>query len=513
MEASPKLIDEQKESTQLAKGTIINALGIAAKASRALYLVVFSRLLGIEGFGLYMLAFAVQEVIGKIAVLGLDWGGMRLIGVMKGQGADNPTIRNAIYKVALLGFGASFVVAVLLAILAHVISSVFLNKPELALPLQAFCFGMPLYATTSILVYTIRPSLDMRWEVYVRSILEPLSILILGALALIFGFGITGAIFAHNISYLATLIMAFVFVRKIYPGSRKGVSASIKWKVLANSSFSMGGMEFLNNFKLRLDLMVIGRLLPLSLVGVYGAVVEIANLIRKLRAAFDPILMPITQELHQRGDKEKLRENMALAVRWVLVPCLAFLGPMLLIPEAFMEVFGKDFVVGATCLMIFSIGPVFFTTLGLAEGVLAITGYGYVTLINVVVMVLLNLMLLILLIPIWGINGAALATTISFVAITLWRLFQMRQLLGVWPFSPSQLKPLYCFGLAFLLIFGLMRVWPNTEFLFLLGCGISFLVVYGLLLYLFGLDPYDLSLLGKIKGRIQKKIPFFGKKD
>jgi O-antigen/teichoic acid export membrane protein len=79
-------------------------------------------------------------------------------------------------------------------------------------------------------------------------------------------------------------------------------------------------------------------------------------------------------------------------------------------------------------------------SLGLLEGVLAITGFAYVTLVNMIVMMTVNFLLLILLVPTWGLIGAAMATTSSYVGVTIWRVFQSRRLLAVNPFDFSHLR-------------------------------------------------------------------------
>ncbi|HDK02410.1 MAG TPA: hypothetical protein ENG84_00975, partial [Gammaproteobacteria bacterium] len=66
--------------TPLARGVLVNAFGILVKVSRTGYLILFSRLIGADGFGIYLLAFTLQELAGKIGILGLHWGGGQAVG-------------------------------------------------------------------------------------------------------------------------------------------------------------------------------------------------------------------------------------------------------------------------------------------------------------------------------------------------------------------------------------------------------------------------------------------------
>ena len=162
---------------------------------------------------------------------------------------------------------------------------------------------------------------------------------------------------------------------------------------------------------------------------------------------------------------------MALALGWSLQLGLAFFGIICLVPETLVSLFGGDFVkegVGAA-LIILSIGQFFNMSLGLLEGVLAITGFAYAMLANVIILILVNLFLLILLVPEGGLAGAALATTISYVGVTVWRVFQARRLLEVSPFDLSHLY--------------IMSVWAGA-FTAAWGSG-----------YLFGSPPAGLGIL------------------
>lgn len=432
----------------LARGVAVNALGILVKSGRALSLVLFSRLLGAELFGLYLLAYAIQEVVSKFASLGLDRGLLFLTGALKGNGREGE-IRAAVQRVTALGFAASALTAGLFALAAGPIADGLLHKPELAEPLRLFALGLPALCCTYMLVFATRTSLDLRYELYVQSLFEPWAVLALGAAAIRAGFGVRGVVLAQVAAAYGAMALAWYFVRRLYPAAPPGTRVRVDWRTLWHAAIPLGAGELLTQFKLRLDLIVIGRLLPLQLVGVYGAVVEIASLLRKTRSAFDAILMPLSQSLHLRGDLPRLTQSLAVAIRWVAVPALALLGLMILLPDAFLRFFGAEFLAGGAALGVFAVGQLFHVTVGLMENVLAYTGHAAVTLVNSVVLVAVNLALLVLMIPPWGILGAAAATTLATAAVALWRLAQARRLLGIWPFDAAQLRPLAAFVLAF----------------------------------------------------------------
>ncbi len=494
----------EQDHRKLAKGVLVNVLGMLAKSSRPLFLIIFSRFLGAEMFGLYMLAFATQEIVSKMAALGLDQGITRLVGRLRAQGRDTD-VRAVVQKSLLVGVGTSGVVALVLALSADWISQLLLGTTRLGSPLRNFCWGMPALCATTMILYAIRPTLRMQYELYVRSIVEPILTLLLGVLALHLDLGVPGLAFAHNVAALVAMVLAWFFFLKVYPPER-GPLANVDWKLLWNTSLPMGSNELLNMFKIRLDLMVIGRFMSLTSVGIYSAVVEISSILRKIRATFDPVLMPIAQAHHEREETDRLNRNLSLALRWALIPSMALFGIMLVVPRMFLHFFGEVFETGATALRIFAFGQLVCVTLGLLEGVLSIVGYAYVTLTNSVVLILLNLALLWFMVPRWGIEGAAWATCLSFTLVAVWRLTQARTLVGIRPFEKGQLKPLVAFAIASVVSGLWMFFGRPVRLLPQIGVALFFILIYVAAMLALPIEERDRDVIRKIRERLPRSL-------
>lgn len=216
MTARPKTPATTEANRKLAKGILVNALGVAAKASRAAFLIVFSRLLGAELFGLYMLAYATQEIVSKVAVLGLDKGTMRAAGALcsHGRRAD---VRATVLRIAGLVLASSVVAAVALAVSAGWVSSALLSQPGLARPLRIFAIGLPTLCLTYTFLFAIRATMDMRYEVFVQSLVEPLLVFALGTAALLGGLGVTGAAAAHVAASFVAAGLALRYFLRLFP--------------------------------------------------------------------------------------------------------------------------------------------------------------------------------------------------------------------------------------------------------------------------------------------------------
>lgn len=465
---------------RLARGVRVNALGILVKASRSLYLILFSRLLGAEGFGIYLLAFAVQEMSGKVGILGLHWGGKQAVGALLAAGHD-AAVRRVMRRILAWALAGSTCAAALLYLVAPGLAGL-LGHAEAAAPLRVFTLAMPFMSGMYVLVYALRPRLEMKYEMVVTSVIEPVAVLFAGAALLGWQRQVVMAAWAHVAAAVLAFGAAVLAFRHVYPRVADDGAGRVDLAQLAQGSFTMGGMDLLGNLKSRVDFLVLARFLPGELMGVYGAVSEIASVLRKSRAAFDPIVMPIAQRLHLRHDLAALQREATRAVGWALQLGLALLAVMVLVPGALLGLFGSQFSgpVYAQALVVLAVGQLVHMSLGLSEGILAITGHGYVGLRNALALMAADLVLLLVLVPHWGLLGAAAATSATTVAVNAWRAVQTRRLLGLRLAVPAHLGLLARWALALALGLGARAavgdgVWGGGAAVAVFG-----LVFYGL---------------------------------
>lgn len=464
----------------LERGLLTNALGIIVKASRPLYLLVFSRMLGAEGFGLYLLAFAVQEFISKLAILGLNWGVKQLVGDLVTHGRQGE-VRGAVARVLAVTLLSSALVGLLLALLSMTVATL-AGHAAIGEALAVFAAGFPFVCGMYVLVYSFRPKLDMRFELYVTSIIEPVGVLVLGSVFLLGDATVLSLARAHVIAAAIAFAAALYWFLRLYPAGERRERASVDWRRLAHGSAAMGGMEVVSNLQSRLDLLFLAQTYPPAVLGIYGAAGQVVSLLRKAKAAFDPILMPIAQDLHLRSDHDRLQAAVTRAVGWASYVGLGLLGLIMLLPEPLLGLFGREFSAAGygEVLIILAIGQFFYMSLGLSEGVLAITGHGYTTLLGAVVLVALEFALLLVLTPAFGLVGAALAASLPFVVVTLWRMRQSRRLLGIELFTRTHVPLLLAWLASLGIAYALSSLLDRTSAVGLAAAAVVFLVVYKL---------------------------------
>jgi O-antigen/teichoic acid export membrane protein len=161
-----------------------------------------------------------------------------------------------------------------------------------------------------------------------------------------------------------------------------------------------------------------------------------------------------------------------------------------------MLLFGADFLRSSDSLIILSIGTSIFAVFGVSGTALVVSGYQKLNLVNALSATILNICLNIILIPKYGIMGAAWATLSSMTFIALARLIETWIFLKINPYNSKILKPI----VAGLITCGIVQfIKPNLmiyhTIITLVLSSVIIFVVYGVLLLLFKFDEDDKDFL------------------
>ena len=109
---------------------------------------------------------------------------------------------------------------------------------------------------------------------------------------------------------------------------------------------------------------------------------------------------------------------------------------------------------------------------------------------------MLNIILNIILIPKYGIMGAAWATLISLLVIGVLRIIEVKKILGLSMYSYKLLKPIFAGFITCIAIIGIRSYIMNYHTVITLLLALLFsIIIYGLVLWLLRLEPEDYDFL------------------
>ena len=190
----------------------------------------------------------------------------------------------------------------------------------------------------------------------------------------------------------------------------------------------MAGLSVINS---QADVLMLGFLSTPEDVGVYRVASRVASLVAFALMAVSAPLAPRVAELHTMGEHaeiQSLSSKAALATTALALPMAALLifgGRWVL------ALFGTEFQQGAFVLSVLSLGQLVAAAMGVVSLLLSMTGHQKVVAKTLAITALLNVALNAALIPFYGASGAAVATTITFLAWSLALATAIRKRLNI----------------------------------------------------------------------------------
>ncbi|WP_197911653.1 flippase [Kineobactrum salinum] len=173
----------------------------------------------------------------------------------------------------------------------------------------------------------------------------------------------------------------------------------------------LAGLQLINSHA---DILMLGTLRSDREVGVYRVVVQMATLVVFGLSAFNQILQPYFARLYEQNDMLRLQKLATYSARIILSIALPPVVIMVAAGKPLLGFFfGEGYSAGATSLAILAIGQLVNASMGSVGVLLNMTGHERDTMYGIGVAAGANVILNIILIPRWGIEGAATSTAIT----------------------------------------------------------------------------------------------------
>jgi len=457
-----------------------------------------------EDLGIYSLLVAIVSVIAPLATLGLWEGSTRYISIFLGQGRTQDAVavqRSSLWIGWITGVGACAVMFLLSGVLAGYV----FYKPELSVPLMVISFFIPAFVMSHILSAVVRGYGDIRPKVYFMDVGQPFLFLALLCFILLSRIPFITIIYAYVFSMLAM----FVLIARY--GYRK--TGMIPF-VCRESGGHVGELLKFSVPVLSLDVMflifrwtdtlMLGRYGSAEEVGVYSVSVSLAAFLIFPLLALDTVYMPVAGELFAKKRMTDLTRTYQVLTKWIFALTLPLFFILFFFPEMTITfLFGERFVNSALPLRILSIGFLFDAFVGTNAVLLLVMGFSKAVMKVAVCGTALNIVLNYVLIKHVGLGmeGAALASTGSFLAIGLGYSFVLYRSSGIHLFTTGYLKPVIVSALIGAAIYAAAKSlplypWMLPVYFMLYICG-----YLASLILTRSVDDEDVFLFGEIMSR------------
>ncbi|WP_297092690.1 flippase [Thermococcus sp.] len=474
-------------------GTVISML--LGFLSRAVIAREFSR----EEYGVFNLALTVLSIALVLATLGFQNALPREIAFYKER---KPSKLTALISTAItISILTGLVVAVLIFVSADRVALI-LQDERLSHAIRTGVLALPFWSLTAVMISVSRGFGRVREQVYFQNVIYPAAFLVLISGVVVSGRDFQAVFIAYVLSWMATFALLLADIRRTgLIEFRPGIDPRIGREIIIFSLpllFS-GILAFIMNWT---DTLMLGYYLGSDTVGLYNAASPLARLIPIFLNSAGFLYAPLVAGFWALGKLTEMKRVYQILTKWIFLLTLPIFSLLFLFPgPAIAFFFGQKYVQAALALQILSLGFMFHTFLGLNGMSLVVIGEPNLNMVGNVFAAGFNVLLNALLIPVYGIEGAALATAVSYLVANAFRSYWLYRKTGIHPFSRSYLKPL---GISLILL-GTLRAMPLkvTSIWYAVPILAVFLTVYFLLVLLSGsVEKEDVELFLAIEKKL-----------
>jgi len=234
-----------------------------------------------------------------------------------------------------------------------------------------------------------------------------------------FGFPLIYFVFA---TFLETLLRSILMIYAYQKDKQNILLWKVDFKIakeLVKSSWPLMFSGLMIMIYMRIDQVMIGLLLNDSQVGLYSAAVKISELVCFLPSILLSSLFPSLVLMKEKSTQrylalfQRLFDFLVWFAIFLIVPICFFSGPIIFL------LYGIDYLPATATLTILTLALLAIFLKSGVDSYLINAGLTKIVLVNSFLGAFSNVILNLILIPILGINGAAIATVISYIIALL----------------------------------------------------------------------------------------------
>ena len=402
--------------------------------------IVMARMMGQHEYGIFVFVWVLVILIGNLSCLGFHSAQIRFLPQFEAVN-DVERIRGLTATARIFALLSSTGVLIAGAIALHFCGG--LIETYYVMPLFIALFILPMIALGDTMEGTARAN---SWAVVALSptyIIRPTLILVFMLAAVWFGAAKTAEtalVAGLAATYVTTVGQFFNITRRLHRRFENGPAKVefVPWFKVAVPIFFIEGFIFLLTNS---DTVVTGIFLAPTEVAIYFAASKTMALVQFVYFSVKAATAPHFSALYAGDDRAALAKFSGQSVRWVFWPSL-FVGLMALVLGDFLlGMFGEGFTAGYSVMMILFCGIMCKASVGPGEVLLTMAGEQALCVKLYVVALAANIGLNVVLIPLYGIQGAAYAAALAMLVEAVLLHVAVRRRLGITLFAFAQPVP------------------------------------------------------------------------
>ena len=438
--------------------------------------VILARNLTMEDFGLFYAVFAFLGLFGIFKSLGFDKALAKFIPEFIHK-KEKYYIKSSIIYVASIQLVTNLIIITVIYLLSDFLAVHFFKNSQAGIVLRLMAISFFIDSFVLALKFAFQGFKKM----ICFSGIDFIRMLLITGVILI-GFKLNYGIFSPLIAYIvvpAFLIIVFgwILVGNIFPEFFKSKFTLNKTLLKRISKYSIfvlattvGGVILGYT-----DTIVLTYFVGLTNVALYSVALPTSKIFLYFPRAIGAILLPLTSEFWVKRKKKLLRAGIESLYKYSMI----IIVPAVLIMFSFTELlitvfFGKPYILASNALKILSIGMLFTALYGININFFAGIGKPQINSKIVYTAAIFNLITNLILIPILGIIGAAITTTLSYFIMMVMGLVNIRKFIKMKFPIPIWIKTLIA-GIIFVFIIWILKkiifinVWLETAIVLIIS--------------------------------------------
>jgi len=461
-------------------------------------------------FGTYSLALTVISITGAFATLGLNEGVPRYIAFFRGK-HEEQKVHELIISAMLMGLIAGLIAVLVSPSLFHVLAgNGFDAQGKVLSVVKILIFAVPFTILLNLTVAIYRGFDRTSVNMYFYNIIRPISLLGFATIAVFIKASLKGVVFADLLSMIFTFSIMSVYFIKRPPVKHKAkqerkIQFSDTTRQLIRYSFPLLITATLLNIMSWIDTIMLGYFKSAEIVGIYNAVYPLVGFLSLVVSSVGFVYVPITSRLWGQNETAPLGSIYAVMTKWCFLLTFPLFALIFVYPEYFItKLYGAQYASGATSLRILALGFITNSYFGFNYHTLLASGDSDFLMKCSVASAGINVALNFMLIPEYGMIGAAVGTAVSFVSIEVLMTLRAWRKQNMHPFTSMYRKLTF----IVILMVGAMLAARNAHLLTgALWEYVAFIVGYFLIVnHAKILDNTEMEMIGEIRKNFRYRI-------
>jgi O-antigen/teichoic acid export membrane protein len=378
-----------------------------------IFTLLITRKFGADTMGIFALCTTVLSIASILGRLGTDTALLRFVAEYSAQ--DRKDLVKEVYgKVLKIAIPFSVSLTIILFFSSPYISKYIFHKEHLSNYFQITSLAVLPLVLTFLNSQSLRAIKRIREYAFFQNISQFLFGSIFLFLLLTFSIKNSLPVIAYVLAIFTGAIFCHILWKKQSRLDSSNVSNEMSTRNILHVSLPMllsGSMLMITHWT---NTLMLGMFRTEAEVGIFNVAAKISTSISFTLIAVTTIAAPKFAEFYGKKDYiglEKFIQQSTKLIFWTSLPILLVIA---FFPSFILGIFGDEFKTGVFALLVLTIGQFISSISGSVGILLNMTGkhkvYQYIMIATTILNIILNL----LIIPKYGINGAAIVTMISF---------------------------------------------------------------------------------------------------